>query len=154
MSSIFGGLPETLSVANGGTGGSTQGAAALALGTRGSVLLGTLTANMNVTTDQAIAIMAGVTKWRPTRFVLFDASANLTLAAGGVYSAASKGGTAIVAATQVYTALSAATKALELTIAVAGTADYLTAATIFLSLTTAQGSAATATLHVYGDILS
>ena len=109
-----------------------------------------LSANMNSTSDQAIYVVS-------SNYVLYgilvtNASTSLTTAAGGVYTAASKGGTAIVASTQVYTALTGSTKALWLTIAAAGQ-DKLTAAPIYLSLTTGQGSAATADAYVFGYAL-
>jgi len=117
-----------------------------------SGILGKLVgANMNVTTDQAIAISAA--KYRITRITVTNASASLTLAAGGVYPAAAKGGTAIVAAGQLYTALTVALLALDLTLAVASTV-YSAVPSIFFSLTTAQGAAATADIYIYGDVLA
>lgn len=115
-----------------------------------SSLLGVLrAANMNTTADQAISI--GVAKYVVRRIVVTNASANLTLAAGGIYPAASKAGTAIVANTQLYTALTASTKTLDLTLA--ALTDVQTAATLYLALTTGQGSAATADLYLFGDHL-
>lgn len=121
----------------------------------GSVQLGVLTgANLNVTTDQAIAISA--TKYVIRKIIAYDVSTSLALglAAGGVYSTAAKGGVAIVAAAQLWTALTSATKALDLTIDAAGIGLYFTAGTLYLSLTTANGSAATATIAIFGDKLA
>lgn len=116
-------------------------------------LLGKLVgANMNVTTDNTIPIV-GSAKYAITSIILSDASVSLTTAVGGIYTAASKGGTAVVAATQAYSAASAATKVVTLTLAAAGTADYFTGANLFLSLTTAQGAAATANIWVFGHSL-
>jgi hypothetical protein len=115
------------------------------------LLLGRLlSADMNSTADQAIYVVS-------SNYVLYgilatNASTSLTTAAGGVYTAVSKGGTAVVAAGQTYTALTGSTKALWLTIAAAGQ-DRLTAAPLYLSLTTGQGSAATADLYVFGYAL-
>lgn len=110
-------------------------------------LLGQLLgANMNSTSDQAIPINSAA--YRVTKIVVANASLNLTTAAGGVYPTTAKGGTAIVAAAQIYTALSSGTKLLDLTIA---NADKQTAANLYLSLTTAQGSAATADIFVFGE---
>lgn len=115
--------------------------------------LGVLTgADFNVTTDQAITIAA--TTYIVTGIIVTNASISLDTAAGGVYTAASKGGTAVVAAAQVYSALTASTKYLSLTLeAVAGT-DVFSATTLYLSLTSAQGAAATADVYVLGRRLS
>jgi hypothetical protein len=119
------------------------------------VLIGRLIgANMNVTTDQAF-MMTGwsvINKFRVTKITAKNASVSLTTAAGGVYTAASKGGTAYVANTQVYTSLTAATLALDLTIVTTpGLTPLAAASTLYLSLTTAQGAAATADFEIYGD---
>ena len=122
----------------------------LATGTE--VLLGSkVGANMNVTTDQLIPITRiGTKKYLITRIVVTNASISLTTAAGGVYQAASKAGTAIVAAAQAYSALSATTTALNLTLAINRT---YTLDNLYFSLTTAQGAAATADIYVYGVII-
>lgn len=123
---------------------------------RAGVLLGSGSLNMNTTADQGFALAAWITKYVVRRIVVYDASVDLSggSTAGGVYTAASKGGTAIVANTQVYTALSAATKALDLTIAAAGLGVYFTAATLYFALTTGFGSAATAKIAIFGDVLN
>lgn len=132
-----------LTVTNGSTGSGIL---------RAGVCLGRLKgANFNATTDQAIPINSS--RYVVRKIVVNNASISLTTAAGGVYTAASKGGTALVAAGQVYSALTASTKFVDLTLeAVAGT-DVVTATTLYLSLTTAQGAAATADIYVYGDAL-
>lgn len=114
-------------------------------------LLGRLTgANMNVTTDQAIPIAASVTKFLITGIYVTNASLSLTLAAGGFYSGAGKGGTVLVAAVQVYSALTAAGILLQATLAAGATGNAFAQSSIFFSLTTAQGSAATADIYVFG----
>lgn len=117
-------------------------------------LLGKLVgSNFNVVTDQAITINS--TKYRITEILVTGASLNLTTAAGGFYNAAGKpGGGVIVAAGQVYSALTATTKFIALTLAGVALTDYQTAGFIYLSLTTAQGAAATANVFVYGEDLS
>ena len=116
------------------------------------VLLGAIKgADMNVTTDQAIPVPYA--KYVIRNIIVTNASTNLTLAAGGVYTATSKGGTTVVAAAQVYTALSASTKFVDLTLASGVTGDVVTAATLYLSLTTGQGAAATADCYIFGDVL-
>ena len=108
------------------------------------VLLGFLLgANFNITTDQQIAVTAG---YRVTKMTVTNASVNMTTAAGGLYSAASKGGTAIVAATQVYTALTSPSVILLCTTA----AEVAGLTSVYFSLTTAQGVAATADIRIYG----
>ena len=112
-----------------------------------------LGANMNVTTDQPIPLFVSSTQlYRVQKITVTNASTSLTTAAGGVYDAASKGGNAIVAAAQVYTALTTTFKALDLTIAL--NLREPAATLLYLALTTAQGAAATADVYVYGDILT
>lgn len=118
----------------------------------GAAPLGSLrTANMNSTADQAIPVF--VAKYLVTKITATNCSGTLAggLAAGGIYSATAKGGSAIVAATQLYTALTAATVTLGLTLAI--TTTSFNANTLYLSLTTANGSAITCDLYVYGDAL-
>ena len=115
----------------------------------GIMILGRLlTANLNSTADQAIAM--GSASYMVTQIVATNVSADLSLsvAAGGIYTAAAKGGSAIVAASQVYTALTAGTVVMPLTVAL--TTTRFTATTTYLSLTTAHGSAATADVYVLG----
>jgi hypothetical protein len=96
-----------------GTALTTSGSAVTCVPSSG--LLGRLTtANFNTTADQPITINA--TKYVVRRIVVTNCSASLTLAAGGFYTATSKGGTAVVAAAQLYSALTAATKYLEATL--------------------------------------
>lgn len=174
------GPPIPTPVALGGTGSTTASAARTALGlgtiatqaadavaiTGGTIAGATITspgvsrllgkligANMNVTTDQAIPI-SGAASYVVRKVIAANASANLTLAAGGVYTATAKGGSALVAAAQVYSALSSAVKFVDCTIAAIGTTDLRTESNLYLSLTAAQGSAATADVYVYGDVLS
>lgn len=158
--SIYQELADTTDVSLGGdlavtgdttvTGDLTVTGQAFSTGTE--QLLGSLIgADMNVTTDQAIPITRiGSQKYLITKIVVTNASTSLTAADGGIYTATSKGGTAIVAAAQVYTALTAATVALNLTLAVNNT---YTLNNIYLSLTGAQGGAATADIYVFGIIL-
>lgn len=118
------------------------------------VLLGRLLgANMNVTTDQPFALTqwALLNAFRITKITAKNASISLTTAVGGIYPAASKGGTAVVANTQAYSGLTSAALALDLTLA-AGTTVYSAAQALYLSLTTAQGAAATVDLYVFGDL--
>lgn len=123
----------------------------------GGILLGKLiSANMNSTSDQRIVMFSNPSKFILRRIVVTNASISLTTAAGGVYTAASKGGTAVVASSQAYSSLSASTLFLDLTLSTTGSASTTVKSSIpnlYLSLTTAQGAAATADVYVYGDIL-
>lgn len=123
-----------------------------------------LGADMNVTTDQLIPIqvtdadnniVALAGQFIIDDIVVTNASVDLTTAAGGVYLAASKAGTPIVAAAQVYSALTASTKWVALTKAATALTDLFdgtTQANLYFSLTTAQGAAATADIYVYGKL--
>lgn len=110
-------------------------------------------ANMNATTDQGFVFRGPLaTPFAVSMIVAINASTSLTTAAGGVYTAASKGGTPIVAAGQVYTAMTTAAVALRLTIAAAGLL-IAPQSPIFLSLTTPQGAPATADFYIYGNYI-
>jgi hypothetical protein len=116
-------------------------------------MLGSLLgANLNSTADQAIPIAAG--KYILRRIVVTNASGTPSLAVGGIYTAASKGGTQVVAATQVFSGLTSAPVSVDLTLAAGAIGAALTASQLFLSLTTAQGSAMTADLFIFGDALA
>lgn len=146
-----------IGIANGGTGQTTAQAAANALGSRYRLLTSLIGANFNSTGDQAMTGLPN--KWVVRRIIVTNASADLsaaTIPLGGVYTAPAKGGTAIVAAGQSYAPLSTAAKWMDLTLAAAvltGT-DILTATTIYLSLSTAHGAAATADVYVFGEDLT
>ena len=122
-----------------------------------SAIIGSIkAANFNVTTDQGIAVQipAGFTKYVVTGMVAYNASISLTTAVGGLYNATSKpGGGILVAAAQVYTALTASGKYVPATLAALATTDVQTAATMYLSLTIAQGAAATADVAILGYFL-
>jgi hypothetical protein len=110
-------------------------------------------ANFNVTADQACVIPASITKWNATAITVTNCSTSMTLAAGGVYPTTAKGGTALVAATQVYSTLTSGTITINLTMLAAILATPYTVNTVYLSLTTGQGSAATCDFFVYGNVL-
>jgi|SRR6266700_2000219 len=119
-----------------------------------------LGANMNITTDQPITIIPPGPLWQINAIAVTNPSTSLTTAAGGVYTAAAKGGTAMVAAAQVYSGLTtnAANTAgnfLLLTMVAANATIAFNAAqtTLFFNLTTAQGGAATADIRVSCRVL-
>jgi hypothetical protein len=107
--------------------------------------------NFNSTADQGIAITtANGLKYLITKILVTNASTSMTTAAGGIYTATSKGGTAVVAATQTYSALTSSTVVESLTLTAAVNASTVTAGELYFSLTTAHGSAATADVYIFG----
>jgi hypothetical protein len=118
------------------------------------VLCSIRAANFNSTADQACAILASVTAWAPTSIVATNCTGTFKLAAGGVYPATSKGGTALVAAAQAYTALTGSAIVLGLTLAANIATTRYAINTVYLSLTTAAGSAATCDFYVIGNDLT
>lgn len=135
-----------------GGGGNTTNNLTAANTTR--LLCSIRTANFNSTADQACTIAVGVTAWAPTSIFVTNCSASLTLAVGGVYPTTSKGGTALVANTQIYTALTTSTIVFGLTLAANIATTRYTAATIYLALTTGQGTASTCDFYVWGNDLT
>ena len=135
-----------------GIGPSGGGGAGAAVGGYG-LLASLIGANMNSTADQPFGPRQFGFIVR--RIVVTNASISLTTAAGGIYTGAAKGGTAIVAAIQTYATLTSPTVSLDLTIAAAAVNTVLSASpSLFLSLTTAQGAAATADFYFYGERLA
>ena len=109
-------------------------------------------ANFNSTADQIITMVNNAVRFRVTKITALNTSANnMATAAGGIYTATSKSGSAIVASSQVYTGLTTAATALDLTIALPNLVQAA-GSVLYLSLTTAHGSAATADLAVFGDV--
>ena len=115
-------------------------------GSATELLLGTLAgANFNSTADQSITLTGGGS-WRITKIYVTNASTSMTTAAGGFYTGAGKTGTIIVLAAQAYSALTSSTVVLSCSIA----SPLPVTSTLYFALTTAQGSAATADISVYG----
>lgn len=119
------------------------------------VQCGQLTAaNMNTTADQAITVSVPSRRYLIDAVVVSNASISLDTAQGGFYTAASKAGTTLVANTQAYSTLTAAAvnaagSAMSATLGAGATTSMLDVGTIYFSLTTAQGAAATADIRVY-----
>lgn len=108
--------------------------------------------NFNTTADQPIVITVPTASYHLAAIEATGASVSLTTAAGGIYTAASKGGTAVVASSQAYSTLTAATpnnagSTMLLTLNSTDTTRF-NVPILYLSLTTAQGAAATANIHV------
>ena len=127
------------------------------LPTGGMAPLAYLTAaNMNATTDQAFTWNIGSgTKCKITDIVCVNPSISLTTAAGGIYPTTAKGGNALVASSQVYTNATGSGTIETLTLSAYPPKVVYAAGTttLYLSLTTAQGAAATADLYVFGELL-
>jgi hypothetical protein len=111
-------------------------------------------ANFNTTADQAIPVSFPSYRYVIDKIEVTNPSVSMTTAAGGVYTGASKTGQTLVASGQAYSGLTTNAvntdgSALALTLATSATTDYLNSTPIYLSLTTAQGAAATADVRVY-----
>jgi hypothetical protein len=120
-------------------------------------------ANFNTTNDQPIIIPQRFVAFQLTSIIVTNATVSLTTAAGGFYPAAAKGGTPIVSAAQTYSALTTANSLMTATLASFGANTRFSSANLatlngllalYLSLTTAQGVAATADCFVCGIDLS
>lgn len=112
-------------------------------------------AALNSTSDQALTMIGAATKYIITSIIFTNASATPILAAGTIYSAASKGGIALFgSAVTTYTGLTATTKFVSQTLVAALTTDVLTAATLYFSLTTANAAGATVDIYIFGQDLS
>lgn len=134
------------------TGGRRKAAAAIdhahsALGIE-QLLFSLIDADMNVITDQAFVPAWDFDEYLITEIRCSNPSLSLTAADGGIYQAAAKAGDPIVAAAQVYTTLTATGMGMSLTLTAEGRGRLNT--TPFLSLTGAQGAAATADFYILG----
>jgi hypothetical protein len=127
------------------------------IGTSGFTMIGRIVgANMNVTTDQPATMFLNPGQYFvPFEMVAKDCSVSLTTAAGSVYAAASKT-TAIIGtgALQAFTACTGAGTAVTIPAVAAGLALVQPSTSPpILSLTTAQGAAATSNVYFYGFVL-
>lgn len=107
-------------------------------------------ADMHVTTDQQFTKVFSGTNYVITHVLAKRVSGGATVTcAGGIYSASSKGGDALVAAAQSWIALSGASTGVSATVAaVAATTNE--SATPYLSLTTGSTAAVTADIFIFG----
>ena len=125
-------------------------------------------ANFNTTSDQPLILPPAVTAFQLTGILITNASLSLTTAVGGFYTAASKNGSPLVAASQVYSSLTSGDLLLAATLAAFAQTARLSsnnlplvlgannqyALAIYLSLTTPQGALATADCYLLGIDLS
>lgn len=110
-------------------------------------------ADMQLTTDQSFVKQGDFTNFVIRRVLALRKTGGATVAcAGGIYTAAAKGGTALVANTQSWINLSGAGKIVDATLAAANGTDVQTATPI-LSLTTGSTAAVTADLLIFGDVM-
>lgn len=133
------------------------------LGASQRVLASLGSANFNDTGDQPIALPSRVTAFLLTGILVTNAAIALNTAVGGFYPTVAKGGTALVANTQVYSSLTTINKLLSCTLTSGvPTTRYSSAnmdviagqLTLYFSLTTAQGIATVADCYVLGVDLS
>lgn len=110
--------------------------------------------DMTITTDQALIKRFTGVLWMPTHVVAKRVSGAFgTACAGGVYTAASKGGNAIVANSQSYAALTGANTIVNATLAAIAGAAAETSAAAYFALTTGNTGALTADIFIYGVII-
>lgn len=126
----------------------------------GEVLIYKITgADMQSTTDQAMTKMASFNKAQATRFVAVAKTGTSTGAAtGGVYTAASKAGSAIIAASQSWatdsTASLVTTAAGSIIAAGSVVGKFLSTGTAIFSLAVGSATPATADIMIYGVVIS
>lgn len=103
-------------------------------------------ANMQSTADQAFTKVFTGTKWAANAVQSTLIAGTITaLTAGGIYTAASKAGNALVSAAQLWTAV-------PLLAALAANSQQ-TSSALFLSLTVGSLSASTADILIFGYVL-
>lgn len=116
---------------------------------RGSLIAVRRSVNMNTTGDTPITVVPK--KYTIRRVIVTNASVPLTAAVGGIYTGPGKTGTALVPAGQSYVALATPRRFIDTGQDISTITDAFTAQTLYLSLTTPQGVAATADVYIYGD---
>lgn len=108
-------------------------------------------ANLAITTDQAFVKQFAGTNWVISHVhAVRKTGAFGVTCAGGIYTAASKAGNAVVAAAQSYAGLTGANTSVLATLGI-GTLQVSTS--LFLSLTTGNTGALTADVFVFGHVL-
>ena len=108
-------------------------------------------ADMNSTGDQAIPMnFSPGSKYRIDRIMATKATTVPTLAVGGIYTAPSKGGTAVVGALQTYVTLLNSNIYEDLVLASSVLDTLFSSSTLYLSLTVPQGAACGCDFYIYG----
>jgi hypothetical protein len=132
-----------------GGGGGTTNSVSTASNTQRQ-LCSIRAADFNSTADQLCVLPAAVTTYKIIEIFETNCSSSPGSAAGGVYTAASKGGTAIVAASQTFVTAQAIAPTIPNTLATNMATTRFTANPLYLSLTTPKGSAVTCDMYVIG----
>lgn len=119
------------------------------------VLASFLGADFNTTTDTPILLPTTLQAFQLTGILVTNASVSLTAAQGGFYPQAFKAGMAVVANTQAYSFLTDSQLLLNATLTSYAQQQRFSRTqfidwAIYLSLTTAQGIAATADIYILG----
>jgi hypothetical protein len=118
----------------------------------GQMLFVLRNANMQSTADQQFTKVFNGTNYRIVDIIAVrKTGAASGTCAGGIYSAASKGGNALVASGQSWVTLAASVNVVPSLAAVAATA--LCTTTPYLSLTTGSTGACTADLFIFGYVI-
>ena len=125
----------------------------MAAGEVNALLFTNAGANMQSTSDQAFVKNGTFTTYVITKVMArHKTGAASVVCAGGVYTAAAKGGSALVAAAQSWVNLTATNKIVDASLAAVIATDAQTATPI-LSLTTGSTGACTADLFIFGFAL-
>ena len=110
-------------------------------------------ANFQSTADQAFTKIGTFTNYMAGRIIGVRVSGGATVACtGGIYTAAAKGGNAIVGAAQSWLGMSGAGKMQDATLSALVVTDWQTATPI-LSLTTGSIGVVTGDVYIFGMIL-
>lgn len=110
-------------------------------------------ADFQLTTDQPFVKIGSFTNYLVTDVIAKRVTGGATVAcAGGIYTAATKGGNALVAAVQSWLGLSGADKTQVATVAAVALTD-LESLTPILSLTTGSTGAITGDVYIFGAAL-
>lgn len=110
-------------------------------------------ADMQSTSDQVFTKIFSGTNYVITNVIAKNVSGGTTVVcAGGIYNAAAKGGSALIAAAQSWINLSVTGKIVNAALAAVLGTDIQTATPV-LSLSTGSTAAATADIFIYGLIL-
>lgn len=121
-------------------------------------------ADFNSIADQPLIIPPAIAAFQINAILVTNASISLTTAVGGFYPAASKAGTPIVAASQVWSGLTSSSIIVSATLASFGANTRFSASNLsntfgtglvlWFALTTPQGAAATADIYIRGTDLT